>query len=144
MNETLAGVLAVVGERWTLLVVREITLGLRRFDEIQAATGAPRAVVADRLKRLGEAGILRTRAYQVPGKRARQEYILSDAGLELLLVLAALTDWGERHLAQSAGSDVVYCHQGCGQRLTAELVCECGDHVAGIDVQRGLVASVNR
>ena len=61
-----SSVLAVVGERWGLLIVREVSLGLRRFDEIQAATGAPRTVLSDRLRRLTSAGILTTRDYRFP------------------------------------------------------------------------------
>jgi DNA-binding HxlR family transcriptional regulator len=144
VNRTLVDVLSVVGERWTLLVVREVSLGLRRFAEIQSATGAPRAVIADRLRRLTEADILTRRQYQVPGSRSRNEYVLTEVGLELVVVLAALTDWGERNLAPGAGPDIVYCHRACGQRLSAQLVCECGDHVDRVDLQRGLVASVNR
>lgn len=143
----LAQVLTIVGERWTLLVVREVALGVRRFDELQAATSAPRAVLSDRLRRLIDAGVLEPRAYHVPGSRTRQEYGLTAAGLDLLPVLSALSDWGERHL--SAGSnpreprepDVAYRHSGCGHRLTARLVCECG---AEVDPAHGLVASVNR
>ncbi len=137
---TLADVLTIVGERWTLLVVREVALGVRRFDELQAATGAPRAVLADRLRRLVEAGVLLPRSYHNPGSRPRQEYALTPAGTDLLPVLSALSDWGERHLG--AGTpDVAYCHSGCGHRLTARLVCECGQQVEpGPD----LVASVNR
>ena len=137
----LADVLSIVGERWTLLVVREVALGVRRFDELQAATSAPRAVLSDRLRRLIDAGVLEPRAYHVPGSRTRQEYGLTAAGLDLLPVLSALSDWGERHLSPGAEPDVAYRHSGCGHRLTARLVCECG---AEIDPAHGLVASVNR
>ncbi|MDX6212970.1 MAG: hypothetical protein QOF82_2057 [Frankiales bacterium] len=141
MSTDLRDVLTIVGERWTLLVVREVALGVRRFDELQSATGAPRTVLADRLKRLVDAGVLHLRPYQNPGSRPRQEYTLSPAGTDLLPVLSALSDWGERHLAAGSVPDVAYCHSGCGHRLTARLVCECGEQVEpGPD----LVASVNR
>jgi DNA-binding HxlR family transcriptional regulator len=137
----LRDVLTIVGERWTLLAVREVALGVRRFDELQSATGAPRTVLADRLRRLTEAGILAPRPYQLPGSRQRQEYALTAAGVDLLPVLSALSDWGERHLGSGSTPDVAYCHSGCGHRLTARLVCECGEQVEpGPD----LVASVNR
>ncbi|MFC9787315.1 winged helix-turn-helix transcriptional regulator [Rhodococcus sp. NPDC127528] len=141
MDVTLAETLAVVGERWALLVVREISLGLRRFDELRDATGAPRGVLSDRLQRLVAAGVLDTREYRLPGSRARLEYALTDAGLDLLPVLAALTDWGERHLAPGAVPEVVYRHGGCGGRVTARLVCECG---AEVGVRQRLIAQVNR
>jgi DNA-binding HxlR family transcriptional regulator len=141
VNGCLAGVLAALGDRWALLIVREVALGLRRFDEIQAATGAPRTVLSDRLHRLTEAGILDTRPYQVPGRRSRREYLLTDAGLDLLPVLAALSDWGEQHLGAGAVPEIVYRHSGCGGRVTATLQCECG---AQPDPQGRLVAEVNR
>ena len=91
-----------IGERWSLMIVREIGLGVRRFDALHLATGAPRAVLSDRLQRLTEAGILQVRVYRVPGQRARQEYALTDAGVDLVPLLAALSDWGSRHLPASA------------------------------------------
>src|SRR5664279_3395314 len=140
MVDSLSGVLEVVGERWALLVVREVSLGLRRFDEIQAATGAPRTVLADRLRRLTTAGILGTRGYQVPGARARTEYTLTDAGLDLLPVLSALSDWGERHIATGVLPEIIYRHRGCGGRVGVALMCECGERT---DPRGRLVAEVN-
>jgi DNA-binding HxlR family transcriptional regulator len=137
----LAGVLAAVGDRWALLIVREVALGLRRFDEIQAATGAPRTVLSDRLHRLTTAGILDTRPYQVPGRRARREYTLTEAGLGLMPVLAALSDWGERFLGAGAVPEIVYRHCGCGGRVIATLQCECG---VQLDPRGRLIAEVNR
>src|SRR5664279_4419000 len=141
MVDSLSGVLEVVGERWALLVVREVSLGLRRFDEIQAATGAPRAVLADRLRRLTAAGILGTRGYQVPGSRSRQEYALTDAGFDLIPVLSALSDWGERHVAPGEVPEIVYRHTGCGGRITVALRCECGEQT---DPRDRLIAAVSR
>lgn len=137
----LADALAVVGERWALLIVREVALGLRRFDEVQAATGAPRAVVSDRLHRLTAAGILTTRPYQVPRSRARLEYTLTDAGYDLLPVLSAISDWAQRHLASTTAPDIDYRHSGCGGRVTTRLVCECGEQTGP---QERLIAQVNR
>ena len=141
MNNGVADVLALVGERWALLVVREVSLGLRRFNELEAATGAPRAVLSDRLRRLTAAGVLAPREYVVPGSRARNEYVLTGAGYDLLPLLAAASDWGERHLGAGAPQDVVYRHGGCGGRVTARLVCECGEEAGPQD---RLVAQVNR
>jgi DNA-binding HxlR family transcriptional regulator len=136
-----AQVLGLVGERWALLVVREVSLGLRRFNELEAATGAPRAVLSDRLRRLTAAGVLAPRGYQVPGARARTEYVLTDAGADLLPLLTAMSDWGERHLGAGAPQEVVYRHGGCGGRVTARLVCECGEETGPHD---RLIAQVNR
>jgi DNA-binding HxlR family transcriptional regulator len=135
----LAGVLSLLGERWALLVVREVSLGLRRFDELAAATGAPRTVLSERLRRLTEAGVLQTRPYQVPGSRARTEYVLTDAGVDLLPLLSAMSDWGGQHLG--AADQIVYRHGGCGGRVTARLVCECGEETGPRD---RLVAEINR
>lgn len=134
----------MLGDRWALLVVREVSLGRRRFDEMQTATGAPRTVLSDRLRRLTAAGILATRSYQVPGARARQEYTLSDAGFDLLPVLSALSDWGERHLGRpdaDASPDVIYRHLGCGGRVSVTLQCECGEQT---DPRGRLIAEVRR
>ncbi len=133
--------LALVGERWTLLVVREVSLGLRRFSELQASTRAPRTVLADRLRRLTDAGLLETREYRLPGARPREEYILTAAGTDLLPVLAALSDWADRHTAGPARAEVVYRHAGCGGRVTARLQCTCGEAVSAPD---RVVASVDR
>ena len=141
MQKTLSAALRVVGERWALLVVREVSLGLRRFDELHAATGAPRAVLADRLRRLTDAGILTPRDYRLPGSRMRTEYALTDAGLDLLPLLAALSDWGAHYLPGASTADVVYRHLGCGGRVSVQLACECGQHVSQHD---RLVAQVNR
>lgn len=140
----MTGVLEVVGERWALLVVREVALGLRRFDEIQAATGMPRGVLSDRLQRLRDAGIFVTRPYRMPGARARLEYTLTEAGFDLLPVLSALSDWGERHLAPGPATivpEIVYRHSGCGGRVRVKLQCECGEQP---DPHGRLVAEVNR
>lgn len=141
MTDCVARVLEVLGERWTLLIVREVALGLRRFDEVQRATGMPRAVLSDRLHRLTDAGILSTRPYRIPGSRARVEYTLTAAGFDLLPVLAAVSDWGERHLAAGATPEIVYRHGGCGGQVTVRMVCECG---ARTDPHADLVAQVNR
>ena len=137
----MTGVLDVVGERWALLVVREVALGLRRFDEVRAATGMPRAVLADRLQRLTSAGVLATRPYRIPGARARVEYTLTEAGFDLIPVLSALSDWGERHLSPGATPEIVYRHTGCGGQVKVRLVCECGEET---EPHGRLVAQVNR
>ena len=141
MVDNVTNVLEVLGERWALLIVREVSLGLRRFDEIQSATGAPRTVLSDRLRRLTAAGILVPRSYQVPGSRSRLEYALTDAGIDLLPVLSALSDWGERHLPQGGMPEIVYRHRGCGGRVSVTLRCECGQSA---DPHDRLIAEVNR
>ncbi len=127
---SIARTLEVVGERWSLLVIREVSLGVRRFSEIQAATGAPLAVLSDRLRSLVGTGVLETRPYQEPGARVRLEYRLTAAGRELQPVLAALKDWGDTHLCDERGVPVVTRHRDCGAPVHAALVCERGHVLA--------------
>src|SRR4029077_16487392 len=88
--------LKVIGEKWALLALREITLGQRRFDDIVYNTGAPRDILAARLKSLEAAGILvRERSAERP---ARYEYALSEAGEQLFAVLDTIRDWGDRYV----------------------------------------------
>jgi DNA-binding HxlR family transcriptional regulator len=126
---SVARTLEVVGERWALLVVREVALGTRRFADIRAATGAPPAVLADRLRSLEAAGVLRTRPYREPGARTRTEYVLTDAGTALQPVLTALKDWGDTHLSGPEGPPVSTSHAGCGAEVHARLVCESGHDI---------------
>jgi DNA-binding HxlR family transcriptional regulator len=127
---SIARTLEVVGERWALLVVREVSLGVRRFAGIQAATGAPPAVLSARLRDLVAAGVLETRPYQEPGARSRLEYRLTDVGRSLQPVLTALKDWGDAHLCDERGVPVVTRHVDCGAAVHTELVCARG-HVVG-------------
>jgi DNA-binding HxlR family transcriptional regulator len=130
--------LSVVGERWALLVVREVSLGVRRFSDIKDATGAPPAVLSDRLRSLVAAGVLETRPYQEEGSRTRLEYRLTPAGRDLQPVLSALMDWGDKHLADRRGAPVVMRHQGCGGAVHAELVCEHGHGVGHRELEAAL------
>jgi DNA-binding HxlR family transcriptional regulator len=127
---SIARSLAVVGERWALLVVREVSLGVRRFADIQQATGAPPAVLSARLRDLVAAGVLETRPYREPGSRSRLEYRLTEAGRSLQPVLAALKDWGDEHLCDERGVPVITRHVDCGSPVHAALVCEDG-HLVG-------------
>lgn len=129
---SIARTLSVVGERWALLVVREVALGVRRFADIQRATGAPPAVLADRLRSLVEADVLETRPYQEPGCRVRLEYRLTTAGRDLQPVLTALKDWGDEHLVDARGVPVITRHRDCGAAVHARLVCDEGHVVEAV------------
>ncbi len=93
---SIADALEVVGERWSLLVLREISFGVHRFTDIQVNTGAPRETLALRLRKLEEAGVIERRQYS--DHPPRDEYLLTHAGRELTPVLTALREWGERHV----------------------------------------------
>src|SRR5262250_3602557 len=102
-NCTIGAALDIVGEKWTFLVLREAFNGVRRFDDMQRRTGAPRQVLSDRLARLVAEGMLRRVPYQERGQRARLEYRLTDKGLDLYQVLVSLMEWGEKYAAGPAG-----------------------------------------
>jgi DNA-binding HxlR family transcriptional regulator len=127
---SIARTLEIVGERWAILVLREAMLGNGRFEGILEATGAPRAILTQRLKALVEQGIIERYSYQLPGQRARWEYKPTAAGRDLQPVLTALMDWGDRHLAGTAGPPAITRHRACGATVHAELRCE-HDHRVG-------------
>ena len=95
---SVARTLEVVGDRWSLLVIREAFLGNHRFDAIQRRTGAPRDILAARLRKLVETGVLERRRYQE--RPPRDEYHLTAAGRELHPVITALRQWGDRHVSR--------------------------------------------
>ena len=99
---SIADALEVVGERWSLLVLREISFGVHRFTDIQVNTGAPRETLALRLRKLEEAGVIERRQYS--DRPPRDEYLLTPAGRELTPVLTALREWGERHVTPALAS----------------------------------------
>lgn len=99
----IAAALQLVGERWALLVVREITLGATRFSDIVAGTGAPRDRIAARLKALESAGVVARRPYQE--NPVRYEYRLTESGAALVPVLDALLEWGKHHAVASDDPD---------------------------------------
>ncbi|GAA4170647.1 helix-turn-helix domain-containing protein [Gryllotalpicola koreensis] len=99
---SIADALQLVGERWSLLVVRELGFGVRRFTDIQVNTGAPRETLAQRLRTLEEAGVVARRRYS--DRPPRDEYVLTPAGEDLLPVLSGLREWGERHATPSVRS----------------------------------------
>jgi DNA-binding HxlR family transcriptional regulator len=132
-NCTFARTLEILGERWTLLVVRDAFYGVRRFGDFLAHLDVPRAVLSDRLETLVRAGVLTRQRYQ--DSPPRDEYLLTDAGLELWPALFQLTAWGARHL--SAGPNVrIFRHIGCGGTITGPTVCRgCGNLVDPADTQ---------
>jgi DNA-binding HxlR family transcriptional regulator len=99
---------------------------VRRFDAIRAATGAPRAVLADRLNSLVDAGILVRHDYREDGSRTRHEYRLTDAGRDLQPVLTALMQWGDKYRPVRGGPPLIVEHADCGARVRARLVCDDG------------------
>ncbi|HEY5856962.1 MAG TPA: helix-turn-helix domain-containing protein [Aldersonia sp.] len=99
--------LDVIGEKWSLLVLREAFNGVRRFEDMRRHLGVSESVLADRLRTLVAAGVLRTVPYRAPGQRARSEYRLTAKGLDLYPVLIALLQWGDRYCADGPPSLLV-------------------------------------
>ena len=130
-NCSIERTLAVLGEKWTFLVLREAFNGVRRFADLQTRTGAPRQVLSARLSRLVDEGLLRKVPYQEPGQRQRDEYRLTQKGLDLYPIMIALMHWGDRYLAEPEGPPVVVTHRDCGAPVTLRLMCEEGHEAGG-------------
>lgn len=129
---SIARALDVIGERWTLLALREIMLGQRRFDEIVRNTGASRDILATRLRKLVDAGVLEKRQYEE--RPPRYEYLLTDSGRALRPVLFALMDWGDKFVTQGPPPSVWEHH--CGSVLHVQPTCEsCGEAVTFDDLR---------
>lgn len=123
---SIARALTLLGERWTILVLREAFSGVRRFDDIQQGTGAPRQVLSARLGHLVQHGVLKKVPYQEPGQRQRHEYRLTQKGLDLYPVLAGLLQWGDKYLADEDGPSVTLTHKDCGAPVQVTLRCADG------------------
>ena len=129
--------LEVIGDRWTMLVVRDAFLGVRRFDEFQRSLGVARNVLTDRLARLVADGILQRRRYQE--RPERFEYSLTPAGLDLWPVLIGLLTWGDKHRPEEAGPPRLMWHRGCGGAITARATCAaCGEPLPPTEIETEL------
>jgi len=130
---SIARTMDVVGEPWSPLIVRNIYIGITRFDQLQASLGISRKVLAERLRWLAEHGVLERREYSA--RPPRHEYVLTGKGLDLFQVLMVMVAWGDRWLAGEAGPPVLYRHAACGQIGHAELHCSaCGEPMSATDI----------
>lgn len=116
----------VIGDRWTLLILRSALFGVRRFDDFQKELGTPRTILSGRLKRLVDAGIMTKENYRVPGKRPRPEYILTEMGRGLQPILIAMTQWGDEWLGDGAQPPLGFTHAQKRQKVRAAFVDEDG------------------
>ncbi|MDO9406942.1 helix-turn-helix domain-containing protein [Patulibacter sp.] len=117
----------MLGDSHSLPLLREILYGYRRFSELATLTGAPRSLLTSRLRKLESAGVIARRRYSE--RPPRDEYVLTDAGYDLVPVLLALKVWGERHTGEHHQPTAVFRHR-CGAELHPVVVCEaCGDEV---------------
>src|SRR5882757_4962241 len=130
---SIARPVALLGDRWTLIMLRQAFAGVRRFEEFQSTVGLSRSLLSERLGRLVEADILERSAYR-DERRTRHEYRLTDKGRDLYPVLVALRTWGDRYLAPD-GPFQVYRHRDCGGHAHLAHVCEqCGSELTARDV----------
>jgi DNA-binding HxlR family transcriptional regulator len=132
-NCSIAKTLELIGERWTLLIIRDIFMGVRRFEDFQARNGVARNVLSARLTRLIDEGILEKRPYQ--DRPVRFEYRLTEKGIALWPVLVTLVKWGDAYTAES-GPPVLIEHKNCGGEVTDHLTCNrCGQPLTARDVK---------
>ena len=122
----IGGALDVLGEKWTLLVLREAIYGLRRFDDFARALGCGRGVLSARLKTLTEAGVLQGRDYVEPGRRRRVEYVLTEKGRDLYPAILALSQWSERWSPPPHGPVALITDRASGRPVTAVLTSDPG------------------
>ena len=132
-----AQALAVIGDRWSLLILRESFLRIRRFEEFQSSLGVTRHLLADRLKKLVRFGVLRRVLYQESPKR--YEYILTQKGLDLYPIIMSIVHWGNIHMVDSRGRPMLHQHKNCGKMFDPVMVCsECEPLTAkAVDVHPG-------
>lgn len=138
MSCSIARSLAAAGEPWSPLVLRDVWVGINRFDEIQRDLGVSRKVLAERLKHLVEAGMLERRPYSE--RPLRHEYALTSKGSEFVDVLMAIAAWGDRWTAGEAGPPALRRHRTCGQLTDVEMRCTaCGEvlHSTDVEVEAG-------
>jgi DNA-binding HxlR family transcriptional regulator len=132
---SVAATLEVVGDPWTLLILRDAFAGVRRFEQWQERLGVARNVLAARLKSLVAHGVLERREYCE--RPPRYEYVLSPKGRDLYGVLLTMAAWGDRHVYGGAGGPVCFIHKGCESRFSPGLYCEaCGQPVTPADLYR--------
>jgi DNA-binding HxlR family transcriptional regulator len=125
-NCSIKRTLEIVGERWTLLVLRESFYGARRFEQFHSHVGCARNILSDRLATLVEHGLLSREPYRELGARQRNEYLLTEKGLDLFPAVIALMHWGDRWESDRDGPPVQIEHRDCGAPLEVRLRCARG------------------
>lgn len=131
---SVARAVSEVGDPWVLMIVRELFLGSRRFDDFQAYTGASPPLLTERLRALEQSGIVERTRYQE--RPPRYEYHLSEKGLALWPVISALREWGDRWHREPGGAPLRLHHRGCAKHVALKLSCaDCGQDVGLRDVE---------
>ncbi len=128
MNCSIAQTLEIVGEWWTLLILRDAMFGIRRFDDFVDRPGISRNALADRPDKLVVAGVLDRRPYDEG--RGRYDYVLTEKGRDLWVVLSALREWGDRWILGEGNEPIVLEHRECGEVTGLRHHCEhCGEEL---------------
>jgi DNA-binding HxlR family transcriptional regulator len=128
----------VAGEPWSPLIIRNVWVGITRFDDLQRDLGISSKVLTERLNWLVDQGMLERRPYSE--RPPRYDYLLTEKGLEFCDVLLAVAAWGDRWTAGEAGAPALFRHRSCGEFTHAELRCaHCGEplRASEVDVQAG-------
>ena len=125
---SIARTLSILGDRWTMLILRNAFMGMRRFDDFQQNLGVTRHVLSERLKRLVEHGILAKAPYF--DRQKRFEYRLTEKGLELYPILLSMSKWADKWMDEGQGAPIQYVHKSCDKPFQPVLVCsECGEEI---------------
>jgi DNA-binding HxlR family transcriptional regulator len=133
MTCSIARTVEVIGEWWTPLVLRDISLGISRFDAIQRNLGISRKVLTERLNRLLEHGVITREPYQE--KPTRYDYRLTEKGVDLALVLVALQVWGDRWIFGEESAPVLIRHESCGAVTRPVIACSsCGERMLPTEI----------
>jgi DNA-binding HxlR family transcriptional regulator len=119
--------MALLGTKSAMLIMREAFYGTTRFEDFWRRVGVTKAAASARLSELVDAGLLERRPYKEPGQRSRDEYVLTDAGVDFMPVVWAMFEWGRHHLPYSP--QLRLAHRGCGAEATVEIRCAEGHHV---------------
>ncbi len=132
-GESVGRALELVGERWTLLILREAFFGVRRFGQLARNLSIPRPTLSSRLRMLVDSGLLEKVPYSQEPER--HEYRLTAAGRDLFAAIVTLMRWGDEHLPQPNGPPIVLRHNDCGQIANPRLACaHCGEEITAQNV----------
>ncbi len=131
---SVARTLAVIGDRWTLMILRDLFLGARRFEELRQSLGISRTILTERLNLLEAEGVVRRHLYQE--KPVRHEYRLTRKGVDLHPIMLGIVHWGDKWYAGEAGPPVLQRHTRCGHDFHGVLTCsECGEVVSPTETE---------
>ncbi|MDQ0711354.1 DNA-binding HxlR family transcriptional regulator [Streptomyces luteogriseus] len=134
-NCSIGRTLEIVGEKWTILILREVVYGSSRLGDFERVLGCPRNLLAARLRMLVAEGILETETYKEPGSRSRPKYVITPKGMDLVPAVMGLLRWGDRYRADPEGPAVLARHRECGGHVDVQIRCGRGHPVQAKDIE---------